>query len=197
MNNDDYLTDPASGLPLPTNAPAQLPLDFEGFYLGHQGLYHAYAHAQLGDERAATDLVHRAFLQILAHWEALLREDDLEQKAWAVLRQLTAAQLRAERRRPSFIADGSFARALRASQEQMHVLEGSIGLYSALAELPPRQFDVILLRYALGYPTHRIAWFLGLDERTVDYHGRRAKERLAIKLGITPRTPNDEEGTAQ
>ncbi|MFJ7969556.1 hypothetical protein [Streptomyces sp. NPDC096324] len=36
----------------------------------------------------------------------------------------------------------------------------------------------------LGYPTKRIARYMGLDTRTVDYHGRKGKERLRIQLGL-------------
>ncbi|WP_308123154.1 sigma factor-like helix-turn-helix DNA-binding protein [Streptomyces geysiriensis] len=43
---------------------------------------------------------------------------------------------------------------------------------------------MIALRYLLGYPTKRIARFMGLDTRTVDYHGRKGKERLRIRLGL-------------
>jgi RNA polymerase sigma-70 factor (ECF subfamily) len=64
-------------------------------------------------------------------------------------------------------------------------MEGSRGLYTAIAELPNRQFDVIVLRFILGYSAARIAWLLGLkNERTVDYHIRRAKERLSRQLGL-------------
>lgn len=36
----------------------------------------------------------------------------------------------------------------------------------------------------MGYPTCRIARFMGLDERTVDYHGHKGKERLRTQLGL-------------
>jgi hypothetical protein len=35
-----------------------------------------------------------------------------------------------------------------------------------------------VLRYLCGCPTDDIAWYLGVTTSTVDYHGRKAKERL-------------------
>ncbi|WP_435864662.1 sigma factor-like helix-turn-helix DNA-binding protein [Streptomyces phaeochromogenes] len=63
-------------------------------------------------------------------------------------------------------------------------MESSSGLYEAIAELPNRQFEVIVLRYVLGCPTAKVAWYVGIDERTVGHHLRRAKERLRLRLGL-------------
>ncbi|CAM5657372.1 hypothetical protein GCM10010261_62510 [Streptomyces pilosus] len=54
----------------------------------------------------------------------------------------------------------------------------------------------MVLRHLLGYPTKRIARYMGLDPRTVDYHGRKAKERLCIRLGLTAAS-KDQKGTGQ
>ncbi|MFL4909536.1 sigma factor-like helix-turn-helix DNA-binding protein [Streptomyces sp. MMS24-I2-30] len=48
----------------------------------------------------------------------------------------------------------------------------------ALCALPSRQFDVTVLRYLWGCPTDDTAWYLGVTASTVDYHGRKAKDRL-------------------
>jgi RNA polymerase sigma-70 factor (ECF subfamily) len=52
-------------------------------------------------------------------------------------------------------------------------------LYTALAKLPSRQFDGIVLRYIGDYDTKHIAWYMGLTPGTVTHHLRRAQERLA------------------
>ncbi|PJE96080.1 sigma-70 family RNA polymerase sigma factor [Streptomyces carminius] len=168
----------------PVRAPLPLPLDVQAFYLGHQELYHDYAEAQLGDRRAAEDAVHEVFREIRGCWYELLREGNLEQRAWAVVRRIVAARLEDEERPPAFVLNGPVTRALRAARDQFRILHGSRGLYEAIADLPPRQFDVIVLRYVLGYPPDKIAWFMGLHERTVDYHARRAKEHLRSRLGL-------------
>jgi RNA polymerase sigma-70 factor (ECF subfamily) len=170
-----------------------LPLDAQAFYLGHQELYHRYAEVQLGDRVAAEEAVHRVFLEIEDSWDELLCEGNLEQRAWAVVRRIVGRQLEKERRLPALVINGPIARALRATRDQFKVMESSRGLYAAIADLPPRQFDVIVLRHVLGYPTSRIAWFMGLSERTVDYHGRKGKERLRVLLGLPASAPRARE----
>ncbi|MDX3232553.1 sigma-70 family RNA polymerase sigma factor [Streptomyces sp. ME19-01-6] len=165
------------------HAPLQLPLEFEAFYLGHQEFFHDYAEAQLGSRRVAEEAIHQAFREIQAGWEQLLREGNLEQRAWTVVRRIVGRRLETEGRPPAFVINGPIALALRAARNKLKVMQSVSGLYEAIAELPPRQFDVMVLRYILGYPPARIAWFMGLTERTVDYHCRKAKERLRVQLG--------------
>ncbi|MBY8889297.1 sigma-70 family RNA polymerase sigma factor [Streptomyces sp. PTM05] len=192
--DDPALPAMVPGLSEPVTEPLAFPVDFEAFYLSHLDVYFEYAEAQLGTRQAAEVLVDEVFLEIHGSWKELLTEGNLEQQAWSALRQAVTDRLERDHRAPSFIIDGTVARLLRAHQEHLSVVESSIGLYSEIAALPPRQFDVIVLRYVLGYPTRRIAWFLGLDKKTVDYHGRRGKERLRIRLGIpaTARTRSKE-----
>ncbi|MEU9015647.1 sigma-70 region 4 domain-containing protein [Streptomyces sp. NPDC048479] len=84
--------------------------------------------------------------------------------------------------------NGPIAQNLRAVRKELEIKVGTSGLYEAIAALQPRQFKVIELRHLLGYKTARIALFMGLDARTVDYHGRKGKERLRVqpKLPATP-----------
>ncbi|MGK5629726.1 sigma-70 family RNA polymerase sigma factor [Streptomyces sp. URMC 123] len=179
---------PQDGAPgHPVDEELCLPLDFEGFYLGHQEFFHAFAEIHLGSRRAAEDVVHQVFLEILGGWDHLLQAGDLEQRTLAVLHRSVADRLEREGRKPAFVINGPIARALRALREargKLEMLESSNGLYEAIAELPPRQFTVIALRHLLGYETSRIARFMGLHERTVDYHGRRGRERLRAQLGL-------------
>jgi RNA polymerase sigma-70 factor (ECF subfamily) len=171
----------------PVDGPLGLPLDFEAFYLTHQQTYHQYAEAQLGDPGLARDVVHSVFSQLREGWPVLLGSRNLEQEAWALLRWVVAEAL-GEDAPPSFVFTGALLRTLRPARE--HPVgpppphPGDAGLYSAIAALPTRQFDVIVLRHILGRGTQNIAWLLGLDPRTVDYHGRHGKERLRVQLGI-------------
>ncbi|GAA0418669.1 sigma-70 family RNA polymerase sigma factor [Streptomyces luteireticuli] len=166
----------------------ELPLEFEAFYLSRQEFYHDYATELLGDRGEAEELIHEVFGKILASWEDLLGSGDFEADVWEILRDTTVRRLRGHRRRPAFIAKGAFTLAMDATRHRLSALEEGMGLYSAIADLPPQQFDVIVLRYLLGYDTRKIAWFLGLDKNTVNYHGGKGKKRLGRQLGI-PETP--------
>ncbi|MEV1085738.1 sigma-70 family RNA polymerase sigma factor [Streptomyces sp. NPDC050211] len=168
--------------------PLELPLDFEAFYLGHQEPFHAYAEVHFGTRAAAEEVIHEVFLEIHAGWSQLLSAGNLEQGAWAIVRRAVHDRLELEGRAPAFVINGPIAqaldKALATARDKLQKMESASGLYEAIAELPDRQFEVIVLRYVLGYPTSKVAWYVGIDERTVGHHLRRAKERLRIKLGL-------------
>lgn len=192
MNDDVPETLPAVSTSAVGAPPHQLPLDFEAFYVVNVAAFHDYAEVSLGNRAEAEELVHRAFLEILGNWQSLLADGNLEQRAWAIVRRAVSRRLEGDDRPPALAINGPILRALRAglmssARQQMSLMESSRGLYAAIAALPNRQFDVMVLKYILGYGSPRIAWLLGLkNERTVDYHLRRAKERLSRDLGLEP-----------
>ncbi|MGJ5748580.1 sigma-70 family RNA polymerase sigma factor [Streptomyces puniciscabiei] len=70
-------------------------------------------------------------------------------------------------------------------REHMAFMESRIGLYEAIARLPERQFDVVLLHYILGYDFGKTAKLMGIRQATVRSLCRHAKERLALDLGLS------------
>lgn len=188
-----------SGSGQPVDAPLALPLDYEAFYLSHQEFFHTFAEIHLGTRAAAEEAVHQVFLDILVGWDDLLKETDLEQRTLAVLHRRVTARLEQDGRGPAFVINGPIAQALHAIKNELEITDGSSGLYEAIAQLPTRQFHVIVMRHLMGYPTCRIARFMGLDERTVDYHGRKGKERLRVHLGLPadPRRSKNRKGRGQ
>lgn len=181
-----------AGLSQSMFVPLDLPLDFEAFYLGHQEPFHAYAEVHFGTRAAAEEVIHEVFLEIHAGWSQLLSAGNLEQGAWAIVRRVVHDRLEQEGRAPAFLINGPIAQALDkalvTARDKLEKMESTSGLYEAIAQLPDRQFEVIVLRYVLGYPTAKVAWYIGIDDRTVGHHLRRAKERLRIKLGL-PEAP--------
>lgn len=145
---------------LDANAVLPLPLEYEALYVATQEPFHKYALLCLGSNDAAEDAVHRAFLEILNHWDALLGGSNLQKQAWAILRRVVISQ------------------ALDAFRRKLSLLHGDIGLFEAMTSLPPRQFDVIVLRHVMSLDTRKISWYMGVSASTVDYHGRKGKERL-------------------
>ncbi|WP_089103846.1 RNA polymerase sigma factor [Streptomyces hyaluromycini] len=193
MSNDDApqgapAPDQGAGLGQDMYLSLDLPLDFEAFYLGHQEPFHAYAEVHFGTREVAEEVVHEVFLQIHAGWTQLLSSGSLEQGAWAIVRRAVHDRLDREGRAPAFVINGPIAQALApalaTARDKLQKMESTSGLYEAIAELPNRQFEVIVLRYILGYPTAKVAWYVGIDERTVGHHLRRGKERLRLKLGL-------------
>ncbi|MFE6555159.1 hypothetical protein ACFVHS_43350 [Streptomyces sp. NPDC057746] len=78
-----------------------------------------------------------------------------------------------------------FERAIRAAcnpildgfrdefRAQVTELEDGLGLYAAMARLPERQFDVMVLQFALGFTTKRTALVMAVCEATVPLHPAR------------------------
>ncbi|MFG3207778.1 sigma-70 family RNA polymerase sigma factor [Streptomyces sp. NPDC048192] len=197
MGNGDVSTDvsPQDGCHgQPVQAPPELPLDFEAFYLGHQEFFHDFAEIHLGSRRVAEQVVHQVFLEILGGWDELLQQGDLEQQTLAVLHRGVTRRLNDDGRPPAFLINGPITKNLEAVRNQMEIASSTNGLYEAILELPTRQFTVIVLRHLLGYPTKRIARYMGLDTRTVDYHGRKGKERLRIRLGLPAAPAKNKKG---
>ncbi|EPH41456.1 sigma-70 family RNA polymerase sigma factor [Streptomyces aurantiacus] len=164
--------------------PLDLPIDFEAFYLGHQEAFHDYAEVHFGTRTAAEEVIHQVFLEIHAGWTELLSAGNLEQGAWAIVRRAVHDRVELEGRLPAFVINGPIAQALAATRDRMQTMESSSGLYEAIGQLHGSQFEVIVLRYVLGYPASKVAWYMGIDERTVGHHIRRAKERLRVKLQL-------------
>ncbi|MET9759978.1 sigma-70 family RNA polymerase sigma factor [Streptomyces sp. NPDC006372] len=200
MGNGDVSTDVSpqdGGKDQPVQAPPDLPLDFEGFYLGHQEFFHDFAEIHFGSRRTAERVIHQVFLEILGGWDELLQQGDLEQQTLAVLHRGVTRRLEEDGRPPAFLINGPITKNLEAVRSQLELSSSADGLYEEILALPSRQFTVIVLRHLLGYPTKRIARYMGLDTRTVDYHGRKGKERLRIRLGL-PATPGKtKKGTGQ
>ncbi|MFB7076448.1 RNA polymerase sigma factor [Streptomyces sp. NPDC056308] len=143
-------------------APLPLPVEFEAHYILHQEAFHDFALAVLGSNELAEKAIYRAFLEILRHWDRLREESEsLDQEVWAIVRRTVISE------------------ELLSLREQMATLDSGSGLYKALGALPPRQFDVMVLRYIGGHETKRISWYMGLTPSTVDYHCRKARERLS------------------
>ncbi|WP_125264488.1 RNA polymerase sigma factor [Streptomyces alboflavus] len=150
-----------------------LPLEFEALYLSNQDLYHRYALAHLDSNEAAEAAVHRAFLEILNHWDELLEESNLQQQTWSILRRVVIAQ------------------RLDGFRYELGALRSDIGLFRALSCLPPRQFDALVLRHVVKYDTEKIGWYMGVTSSTVDYHCRKAKERLELAVSAYIKTQGD------
>ncbi|MGW2331639.1 RNA polymerase sigma factor [Streptomyces sp. NPDC001700] len=144
-------------------APHTLPLEFEAHYITNQVAYHQYALIHLKTFEAAEEAIHRVFLEILRHWEDLLKEGNLQQQTWAIVRRVVISQ------------------ALIDAQARLTTIDNPV--YKAVAKLPPRQFDAFVMRAWMDKSSADVAWYMGVTTSTVDYHVRKARERLAHALG--------------
>ncbi|GAA4672420.1 sigma-70 family RNA polymerase sigma factor [Streptomyces youssoufiensis] len=108
-----------------------------------------------------------------------------EAYAWKVVKNRTVDAARARGRRPSIVDVASFeTRALHTAVDPIGELEESLSIYQAITQLPERQFDVIVLRYRLGYDTATTADLMGVTVAGVRSTARYARRRLKQALGL-------------
>ncbi|MFH8469222.1 sigma-70 family RNA polymerase sigma factor [Streptomyces sp. NPDC017991] len=162
----------AGGSPVIATGVLPFPLDFEALYLKNQEDYHRFARAILNDQQDAEDAVHRAYFEILAHWPDLLADGNVHQQTWAILRRTVISE------------------KLTNYRGNLAELTEDNDVARALCTLPSRQFDVMVLRYLCACATADIAWYLGVSASTVDYHGRKAKQRLEQAMPARIRRSN-------
>ena len=144
---------------------------FEALYLRYRSLMLSVARKFLSEPQDAEDAVHQAFLSILKNFNKISTIDCPETRAFVVI-----------------IVERKALDILRARQktvpleEMEHGVEiplpGDNGLADALAKLPARYRQVLLLRFAYGYTTRELAKEFGMTQSTVQKLVWRAKEAL-------------------
>ena len=146
---------------------------FEALYRAYRGLMFHVANRILQNSQDAEDAVHLAFLSLAEHSLPPELGPRARCLAATVAERKAIDLYRAKRRRPT------------AELEEIPSCEGppSDGtLAGAMAALPPRYREVLLLKYYNGYSTAEIAGFLGLTPGNVRQLTLRAKRCLAAEL---------------
>ena len=195
-NRHDTLPTSVEDLNALHGVPYDMPPSLDGFYRIYVQAQVRYAATVLGDKDAAKTVVRHLYHHLAMHWAAVrLEECGTEAYAWRHLKRLVDDQARAlfpgdpvgaaraagDR---THAAHAAAREMLRAMRSQMADLDSPVGLYTAMSGLPERQFDVIVLHYALGYCSQQVGHIMGIQPSTVRTHRRLARERIAAKLGI-------------
>ncbi|MFH8403481.1 RNA polymerase sigma factor [Streptomyces sp. NPDC018019] len=169
----------------PTLAGFGLPADFRAFHQLYRAGYIRYAELHLESRADAEEAVDLAFEQLMLSWRTVLQQPVPEAYAWRVVKNRTIDHARARGRRPVVVDVAAFeTHSLRHSIDPIGELEESLTLYQAVAALPERQRDVMLLRYALGYATKETARLMGITEAGVRSTTRHARRRLRQAFGL-------------
>jgi RNA polymerase sigma-70 factor (ECF subfamily) len=182
-----------------------MPPAFWAFHELYHHAYFEYTCVQLGDQVAADQLVDTTFVFLAVIWRQVTAQENPEAFAWTLLKERVAGELETRGREAAALETLAFERAIRAACDpildnfrqdfcaQVTELEDGLGLYAAMARLPERQFDVMVLQFALGFPTRRTALVMGVCEATVRSTRRAAKRRLAAELGLAIGEDGDDE----
>jgi RNA polymerase sigma-70 factor (ECF subfamily) len=149
--------------------------DFSEFYAAHFHSLTVQLFAHTGDLNEAQDVVQEAFCRALARWAQLVSYDDpvawVRRVAWNIAtsrwRRLRTAMAFARRQREEQVPEPSPDR---------------VALVAALARLPERQRQAVVLHYLADMPLTAIAAELGVAEGTVKSWLHRARTALAGQM---------------
>ncbi len=146
---------------------------FEALYLAYRGLMFHVANRILGNPQDAEDAVHQAFLALT---DCRLPEPGPQARVLtATVAQRKAIDLyRSKQRRPTAELEEDLPGCGPPPSDGT--------LAGAMAALPPRYREVLLLKYYSGYSAAEIASFLGTTPENVRQRISRAKGKLAAEL---------------
>jgi RNA polymerase sigma factor (sigma-70 family) len=138
----------------------------------------------LGDETLAEDAAAEALARAHAAWRKVGSQPYCE--AW-ILRVTAnvAVDLTRKRRRTDLLPlDDARDLSLDADREDRHL--SHLDLADALASLPKRQREVVVLQHLQGFSEAEVAEALGVSVGTVKKNGFRAREAMRKRLGRDP-----------
>ena len=146
---------------------------FERIYERYRNLMYHIAYRILRNPQDAEDAVHQAFVSIIQNIHKFVQIDCPETRSFIVIMT--------ERKAIDLIRIRHSEKILPLNEDLVGLeipAPGDHGLADALAKLPVRYREVLLLRFDNGYSTRELAKMLGLTESGVRKLIGRAKEAL-------------------
>lgn len=154
---------------------------FEGFYRERLArLVRACTLVTL-DPAAAEDIAAEAFARLWPRWDRMQDEDHAGGYAYKTAMRLCAKRGSRGRRE---VVGRPPERAGADPVEQALVREE---VFAALAELPLRQRQCVVMRDWAGFGTDEVAAALGMRESTVRVHLSRGRETLRTRVSLEER----------
>jgi RNA polymerase sigma-70 factor (sigma-E family) len=139
------------------------------------------AYLMLGSQAAAEDVVQDAFCGLYRRWRHIADPG----KALLYVRSAVINGCRSELRRRKFAADSPAMPAGVSAEDSALANEDRRQAVLALASLPDRQRQVLVLRFYLDLSDAQIARALGIGPSTVRSTAHRALTALGRSLGRT------------
>ena len=155
---------------------------FEMIYHTYKDLMFYVAHQILNNEHDAEDAVHQSFLKLIDILEKIDEPVCHKTRSLVVIivERTAIDQYRRHKRRAAVPFDEGYAPLCIPTQAEAMVHGDSFA--RAMAALPTRQREVLLLKYDWGYSNKEIAALLSMQETNVRKTIQRAKENLAAAL---------------
>ncbi|WP_194926876.1 SigE family RNA polymerase sigma factor [Catenulispora pinisilvae] len=159
--------------------------EFQAYMLARWPVLVRTAFLLTGDRFLAEDLAQTALTRVYASWRRVRRVDDVDAYVRRVLVNANSARFRKRRVAEQLVgvaADG------RSHVPHEPIAQRS-ALMAALAELPPRQRAVVVLRYWEDLPEREVAAVLGCSVGTVKSQASKALARLRTSSVLLDRDP--------
>lgn len=144
-----------------------------------------YAHLHVGNREDAEQIAYETAFQLQSSWEHILsHQANVPLHALGLLRSEIERWRQEHGVEDPLVENAAFLRAMRAGQSDFALLAESLGVYGAIARLPERQHQAVVLRFALGYDVRLAAGLMGVSPATISSLTHSAKRNLAKDLGI-------------
>lgn len=157
-------------------------LKFELIYDRYKNLMFYTANSVLGDTRDSEDIVHDAFLKIIEILDKI--DDPMSPQTRCLIVTITenkAIDLYRKRKSKAVVP---FEEAYIGVPEPSAInqVEETDQLVKAIALLPGRYREILLLKYARGYSVEEIAVMLSMSKENVKKTMQRARKKLKDQL---------------
>jgi RNA polymerase sigma factor (sigma-70 family) len=184
---------PEPALGAPPQTPAYIERAFNAFVQSSMPLWVRFADLHVGDREAGKLIACEVAFQLHEAWEHVLAHGNPHQHAMNLLRGEIVSWCAEHGITDAMAAHASFRRAMHAIRDQFAILEESIGIFTAISQLPERQYLAFVLRYVLGCETSQIAQVMNVSKATVNTNVHHARKRLAAQLAMPFDEPNRED----
>ena len=166
-----------SAMTLPAAAPARIALDFDALYRAARDDVFAYVASLLHDRSAAEDVTALAFERALRKRKSYDSRRGSE-RSWlfGIARNAALDELRRRRRAAALVSEP--AAVTPAPEEELEQTLRRAAVRTALAALPPRDHELIALKFHAGLDNAEIADVLGVSVSNAGTRLHRALTKL-------------------
>ena len=170
-----------SAMTLPAAAPARIALDFDALYRAARDDVFAYVASLLHDRSAAEDVTALAFERALRKRKSYDSRRGSE-RSWlfGIARNAALDELRRRRRAAALVSEP--AAVTPAPEEELEQTLRRAAVRTALAALPPRDHELIALKFHAGLDNAEIADVLGMSVSNAGTRLHRALTKLRETL---------------
>jgi RNA polymerase sigma-70 factor (ECF subfamily) len=148
--------------------------EFEGLFLEHYQMVYRTAYSVTGSRQDAEDVLQSLFLKLLQLESPPDRERSLKGYLYRAAINLSLNIVRARKRRD----ETEDVDSLAAPEPSHYANERQRRLMDAVAQLPPRAVEILILRYEHDYSDAEIAKMLGTSRGSIAVTLYRTRTRL-------------------